>query len=267
MLLIASLLALCAASPAVPASAQNVDVIPRQGNDPVVDRADMLTPSEERLLRDKITGYEDTTSTGIVVVTLPSLGGVPVADYAFALGEQWGVGQEGLDNGAVILVARDDREMFIATGYGLEGSIPDAVAARIYRGTLRPAFRQGRYYAGLSSAVDELIAAARGEYTAEARPARPEGGGVDVATIFILLILAFFVLSALRKGGRGGKNGGSGRRRRRRSSVPFPIIIGGGGGGFSGGGFGGGSGGFGGGGGFGGFGGGSFGGGGAGGGW
>lgn len=246
------------------AHAQGIEVIPPSG-EWVTDQADLLSSSEERLLSQKLAAYADTTSTQIVIVTLPSLDGVPAGDYAVELGREWGVGQEGHDNGAVILVSEGDREMFIATGYGLEGAIPDAVAARIVRNVMRPAFREGRFYAGLSEATDALIAAARGEFEASpATPARDEG--VDAATVFVLIIIAYFVISGLRKGRRGPPGGR--RSRRRRKDVPFPIIIWGGGGHGRGGGFGGFGGGSG-GGGFGGFsgGGGSFGGGGAGGSW
>ena len=270
-----SLLGLLALSLPAPVQAQSVDVIPPP-NPPrlVVDRADMLSSSEERLLEAKLNAYNDTTSTQIVVVTLPDLGGADAGQYATELGEAWGVGQGGKDNGVVILVSRDDRQIFIATGYGLEGAIPDVIASRIYRNIMVPNFREGRVYAGFSEATDALIAAARGEYEAEAPRRGDRGdGGIDLATLFIFLIILFFVISAMRKGGRGGGKGkgrGNGRRYRRGRGMP-PVIIWGGGGGFGGGSSGGGGfggfGGGGGGGGFGGFGGGGFGGGGAGGGW
>ncbi len=257
---------LLALSLAAAARGQRIDVLPPSGQW-VTDAGDLLSPSEERLLTRKLAGYADTTSTQIVVVTVPSLDGVPASDYAVELGRKWGVGQKGKDNGVVILVSRDDRKVFIATGFGLEGAIPDAVASRIVRNILIPNFRQGRYYDGLSAAVDALMRAARGEYTAERTPRGSRDGGPNVTLIFILVIILFFVISAMRdKGGKGGKGG---RRRTYRRHGGPPIIIWGGGfggrhgGGFGGGGFGGG--GFG-GGGFGG-GGGSFGGGGAGGGW
>ena len=195
-------------------------------------------------------------------MTLATTGDVDISTYAFELGETWGVGQAGKDNGAVLLVAVDDRKVFIATGYGLEGAITDAEAGRIIRNVITPNFRQGRFYQGLDEATDALIDAARGEFTADERPRRTPGGGggLDMTTLFILLIIAYFVFNGIRGGG-----GGPGRRGRRRRGGSYPIIIGpgwGGGGswgGSGGGGFGGG--------GFGGFGGGGFGGGGAGGSW
>ncbi len=253
------------ALPGLTAWAQVREVLPPSGQW-VTDRADMLSASEEQMLSRTLAGYADTTSTQIVVVTLPDMAGQDPMEYATALGREWGVGLQGQDNGVVILVSRDDRTITIATGYGLEGSIPDAVADRIRRNIIVPAFRQGRFYDGLAEAVDALILAARGEYRAEQIAERPQAPGMSAATLFVMLVILFFVISALRNGG-GGKGGGRGRKVYRRPGLP-PVIIWGGGGGWSGGG--GGFGGFGGGGGgFGGFGGGggSFGGGGASGGW
>jgi uncharacterized protein len=233
----------------------------------VTDLADMLSSAEERALSVRLATYADTTSTQIVIVTLPSLGGAAASDYAVELGRRWGVGQSGYDNGVVILISSDDRQMFIATGYGIEGAIPDAVASRIYRNILVPNFRQGRFFEGLSQAVDALILAAAGEF--EAAPGKPESEGVNIALIAVFLILVVFIVIALRDARSGGGGGFPPPGRRRHYGEP-PIIIWGGpgtgrrGGGWSSGGLGG----FG-GGGFGGFGGGggSFGGGGAGGGW
>lgn len=238
--------------------AQRVDVIPPSGRW-VTDQADMLSSNEEQMLERQLAGYADTTSTQIVIVTLPDLEDSDPMLYAVELGRVWQVGQADDDNGVVILISRDDRQIAIATGYGLEGAITDATASQIRRQIMVPNFREGRYFEGLSGAVDALILASRGEFTAEDVPDAGRGkGGIDFATVFILMIIMFFILSS-RRGG-GGKGG---RKYRRRTGLPPVIIWGGGGFGSGGGGFGGG--GFG-GGGFGG-GGGSFGGGGASGGW
>jgi len=246
-------------STVLPAQAQRFEVIPSSGHW-VTDNGDMLSTAEEQRLDRKLSRYADTTSTQIVVVTLPNLNGIPPSDYAVELGRRWGVGTKGYNNGAVILLSRDDRKIFIATGYGLEGAIPDAVASQIVRNIMVPNFRQGRFFQGLDAAVDALVLAARGEYQAEPTATnRRRRGGSNFTLFFVLAIIAYFFLTNLRGGG------GSGGRKYRRGSGP-PLIIWGSG--FGSGGFGGGGGGFG-GGGFGGFGGGggSFGGGGAGGGW
>lgn len=204
----------------------------------VSDFGQMLSETERRSLEQKLSAYADSTSNQVIIVTVPNVGGSAISEYAVELGRQWRVGQQEYDNGLVILVSRDDRNVFIATGYGLEGAVPDALAGRIIRSVIVPNFRQGQYYAGLSEAVNIIIAAAAGEY--EALPDQDSDPGVDLVALFVMLIIIFFVINAIKSGGGGG-----GRYRRSRHGGP-PIIIwggggfGGGGGGFSGGGFGGG---------------------------
>lgn len=246
---------------ASPATAQRYDFPPKPDG-PVLDQGNLLSSGEERALARKLAAYEDTSSTAVVVVTLTSLNGAPVDDYAISLGRDWGVGQEGKDNGVVVLVSKNDRKMFIATGYGVEGALPDAIANRIVERVMTPAFRKGDFYAGLDRGTDAIIQATTGEYSAEQEVASSSSDdGVSTTLIYIFLILAYFVGSALWRRGQGKGNGG---KKARRSHGGLPIVIWGGGGSRGGGAFGGG--GFG-GGGFGGFGGGSFGGGGAGGSW
>ena len=252
-------LGLLAAALASPATAQRYDFPPRPDG-PVLDQGNLLASGEERALARKLTAYEDTSSTAIVVVTLTSLDGAPVDDYAISLGREWGVGQEDKDNGVVVLISKNDREMFIATGYGVEGALPDAIANRIVERVMTPAFRSGDFYAGIDRGTDAVIQATAGEYTAEQEVASSDDDGTSTTLIYLFLILAYFVGSAFWRRGRGKKKGAKTSKRGHRG---LPIIIWGGGGsaggGFGGGGMGGG--------GFGGFGGGSFGGGGAGGGW
>jgi uncharacterized protein len=261
ILLLLATVALLAAVWASPALAQRYDFPPRPDG-PVLDQANMLSGGQERALARKLTAYEDTSSTAIVVVLLSSLEGAPVDDYAISLGRDWGVGQEGKDNGVVVLVSKNDRKMFIATGYGVEGALPDAIANRIVERIMTPAFRNGDFYAGIDRGTDAIIQATMGEYTAaEETAVSSSDDGISTTLIYIFLIFAYFIGSSFWRRG-GGKKKGAKTSRRRHGDLPIFIWGGGGSGGFGGGG----GGGFG-GGGFGGFGGGSFGGGGAGGSW
>ena len=237
--------------------------LPARPNPPrlVNDLAGLLQPAEAEALERKLVTYDDSTSSQIAVVTVPTLDGNDIADYAQKLYENWGIGRKGKNNGILILVAQQEHRARIQTGYGLEGAVPDAIAKRIISNTLVPAFKQNQYYAGLDRATDQLIALAKGEYQADPADARPQGqggnpgSGIPFWLIIAVLVLVFFMMRSRGGGGRGGRGGG----------FIAPIIFGGG---FGGGGFGGGGGGFGGGGGgFGGFGGGSSGGGGASGSW
>ena len=279
---VACLLVLTAASAGVP-EAQ----VPREGGDGyetyldvparprpprlVNDLARTLAPAEADALERKLVAYADSTGSQIAVVTVPTTDGADPGDYAAEILRAWGVGRAGVDDGVVLLVATEDREVFIATGYGAETALTDATAGTIVRSVIVPAFRQGRFYAGIDEATTAIAAALAGEFEPPAARSRG-GGGTDVSGLLCLLFLVFVVLVVLSSRHKSPPSSGSGGGRRGRRSGPGVIVIpgfgggfgGGSGSGFGGGGFGGG--GFG-GGGFGGFGGGFGGGGGAGGSW
>lgn len=237
--------------------------LPRKERKLVYDLADILTRQQEAALEQKLVKYSMETSTQIAVVLEESLEGEDPFTYAQRLAETWGIGGKANDNGILLLVSEQDREIRIQTGYGTEGFLPDATASRIIREVLRPAFRQNDYYGGLNRATDIMMDLGQGEY--EGTGPSSGGGLPDWAIILGFIVLIIF-LSWLTHhdddddGGyyRGGRYDMPDRRYRRRGgrTVIFP------GGGFGGGSFGGGGGG-----GFGGFGGGGFGGGGAGGSW
>lgn len=247
---------------AMSASGQQVRVIEPTGQW-VTDRGDFLAVAEELDLARRLAGFADTTSTQIIIVTLKDLGGAPVSDYAFELGRKWQVGQADKDNGVVILLSRQESKVFIATGYGIEGAIPDAIAGRIVRNVMIPRFKQGQFFDGLRAGADAVMLASSGEFTAdEVAPSRRRSEPRPLAGILIIGFILYSIISGFRN---RGKHGGGGRHYRRSSGL-LPILLWSAlgasrGGGFGGGGFGGG--------GFGGFGGGGggFGGGGAGGSW
>ena len=247
--------------------------IPEKPNPPrlVNDFAGLLNANEISALEQKLVAFSDSTSTQIAIVIVRDLGGYDKADYAQRLGEKWGIGQKGKNNGVLILVktktADSKGEVFITAGYGLEGAIPDLTCEEIVDNEVLPAFRQDEYYRGLDKATSTLMALARGEFTADQYGKRVNkvAGKAAPAGIFVII---FIIIMILRNSGRSNHNNIS------RSGLPFWMLLGlmnsgrdshnGSWGGFSGGGgFGGGGGG----GGFGGFGGGGFGGGGAGGSW
>lgn len=229
----------------------------------VNDLADVLAHDEEQRLENQLVHFARNTSTQIVVVTVNDLQGYDPSDFAFQIGEKWGVGQSQDNNGIVVLVKPkrgDDRgQVFVATGYGLEGVLPDAIVNReIVDNEMIPYFRQNDYYKGLESGLNVIMDITRGEYTAEYYAENYAGKTGSIIPFLFFIILFFIIMPIL-----------SGRRRRFYSpgkSLPFWLALGmlsgsgrSHGGSFSN--FSSGSGGFG------GFGGGSFGGGGAGGSW
>lgn len=237
--------------------------IPDRPNPPklVNDFAGVLNSNENSQLEGALVRFASESSTQIVVVTVADLEGRDPGDYAVRLGEKWGVGQKGKDNGIIVLVkpkkGNQKGQVFIATGYGLEGVLPDAIVNRtIVDNEMIPHFKQDDYFGGLVSGIKVMMDITKGEYTAEnyQKNVKAEQGSAVPFFIFIVVIIISFF--------------GRGRRRRFYSpgrSLPFWLAMGMmSGGRSSGGSFGNFSSG---GGGFGGFGGGGFGGGGAGGSW
>ena len=128
----------------------------------VVDTADMLSAEVEAVLTERLAAHEDSTGNQIAVLTIPSLRGEVLEPYATEVFRTWGLGDAEANNGVLLLVARDDRKIRIEVGYGLEGAIPDVLAARIIRNEMTPRFRDGDAEGGTLAAVDALITAAEG---------------------------------------------------------------------------------------------------------
>lgn len=244
------------------------DDFPQQQNPPrlVNDFANMMSRDQQADLEQLLLNYEKSTSTQIAIVTVPSLNDHDVSEYAIELAHRWQIGQSKKNNGVLILASSGDRKMWIATGYGMEGVLPDGLVGRIVRNDMAPEFKAGNYYQGFKNAVNAIEAASKGEYTNEDKGKDDRKGS---PAIFIVLVIIIIIVLAVIKGG-GGRGGGGNYMSRRGGDFLTGAILGSllNGGGRSSGGFGGGfGGGSSGGGGFGGFGGGGFGGGGAGGSW
>ena len=269
---------------AVPAAAQ--PSFPERGTAPVLDQANIIDDATEAELTRKLDDFEERNQRQFVIATVDSLQGYDIAEYGYQLGRYWHLGDAENDDGIILLVAPNERQMRVEVGYGLEGIIPDGLAFEYVEG-MKPYFRDGDFSGGISWGADEIIkqlelppeeAAQIAQNAERTTEKRESSGGFPLGgLIWFAFVFFFFILPILR---------GGGRRRRRYRRGPWgdtarDIILWeagkaiargfddrgggwGGGGGFGGGGFGGG--GFGGGGGFSG-GGGSFGGGGASGGW
>jgi len=123
----------------------------------ITDLANVIDAGTEADLDRRIDGLEQKTSSEIAVVTVPSLDGVPVEDYAVRLFKEWGVGQARQDNGVLVLVAPNEREMRIEVGYGLEGILPDGLAGQIIREQFIPRFREDDYNGGIRDGVVRVI--------------------------------------------------------------------------------------------------------------
>lgn len=236
----------------------------------VNDFASVFSYSQRQDLEYRLVSFSEKTSNRIVVVTVNDLGGYDPSEFAYDLGEKWGVGSEKFDNGIVILIKpkseRSGGQVFIAVGYGLEGVVPDAAAKRIIETKMIPHFKENDYYSAVDEALNVLLPMVSGEITYDEWAGSSKGDtGIGLGAIIAIIIFVIYIISSRKKGGKGG-NGGGGDGIDPLAAFILGSALGrhsgggfGGGGSFGGGGFGGGF--------RGGFGGGGFGGGGAGGSW
>jgi len=211
----------------------------------VVDQAGVLDVATVQKLTAGLAAHERATSNQVVVVTLRSLEGYEIADYGYRLGRAWGIGQEGRNNGALLIVAPTERKVRIEVGYGLEGSLTDAASRLIIENEILPAFRDGDLTGGIVRGTNAILQTIAGTYAPLPKEADGDIADRMVALFPIALFLLFFLMAVR------GEGGGPRTGRRRRRGVFYGGGLAGGAGGFgggSGGGFGGGGGGFGGGG-------------------
>lgn len=238
-------------------------LLQQKPNKLVNDYTTTLTADQQQVLEQKLVAFDDSTSTQIAVVIIPTLNGNDVSDYGVRLGRAWGIGGKERNNGVLLLIvngdkANGDRKLYIGTGYGVEGALPDITAKHIIDDVIVPNFKGDDYYRGIEEGTDAIMQAVKGEYKApEGYNSRKNKGGIGRIIFIIFIIVIFLAIS----GGKGG--GGSFMSRRGFAAWTIANMLSGGGG--RGGGWSGGGGSSG--GGFGGFGGGSFGGGGASGSW
>jgi len=132
----------------------------------VVDEAGILTPAFKTEISAQLAAHEQSTTNQIVVVTLTSLQGYDIADFANQLFRHWGIGQKGRNNGVLLIVVPNERKLRIEVGYGLEGALTDAESHSIIERAIKPPFRQGNYEQGIRAGVGAVLAAIEGEYQA-----------------------------------------------------------------------------------------------------
>ncbi|HEV2478384.1 MAG TPA: TPM domain-containing protein [Puia sp.] len=200
---------------AIPATIFAQDV-PAKPNPPrrVNDFAHVMTPDQVDALESKLVAFNDSTTSDIVIVTVPDIGNSSIEDYALKILRSWGVGDKKNNNGVVILADIKDHSVYIAIGYGLEGAIPDITAKAIVDNEIIPNFREGgndNYYRGFDQATNALIKAAAGQYKApegyaQGRHRHSNGSGNAIGFFIIILIIIFIIFR--RRGGGGGGGGG-----------------------------------------------------------
>lgn len=223
---------------AIFSSAYNVPPKPEGNTRYINDFANLLSNEEESYLNQKLQKYWDSTSTDLVVVTLETLNGEEAFDVGLKIYNTWGIGTEAKDNGVLILIAYENndpakRKIWITTGKGAEGFLPDGATGSIIREVMAPAFKEKMYGKGINDAIDQIIARSKGEYKNTEKAPRKK-----MPVWLIIIIVIILVILFTRNSGPGSYTYGG--RGLFGPSTMWGGFGGGGGGGWSGG-FGGGS--------------------------
>lgn len=188
------------------------------------DFAGMFSPGERESLESRLLELNERTSVQFAVVTVKSLDGVSIEEYAVKLFEKWGIGEKGKDNGLLLLVARDEREMRFEVGYGLEGVLPDAFCGRVIDEVLTPHFKSGDYAGGIRAAISAI--GARLEGSGEFAPGEGRAAGKSrrqndlIPALITLAIILLFLYSGNRRRQVHSPGGDAGS-----GPLPRPIFT------------------------------------------
>ena len=165
----------------------------------VADLTATLTKEQTASLEQMLQSFEARKGSQIAVLMVPTTEPEAIEQYALRVAERWKIGRKNVDDGAILVVAKNDRALRIEVGYGLEGALNDATASRIIREAIAPRFREGDYYGGINAGVDRMLRVIDGEPLPDpAKPVPQVGGGLG-QSLPILLVLAMVVGGLLRR--------------------------------------------------------------------
>ncbi|MBR9758328.1 MAG: TPM domain-containing protein [Algicola sp.] len=200
----------------------NIPDIPKEQTS-VYDYVNLLSDSQKTQLERKLIRYSDTTSTQIVIAIIATTKGENIGLLAPRWAHKWGIGQAKEDNGVFILLANNDRKIWISPGYGVEHKLTAGITGELVRNIIIPEFKRGDFYSGLDKGADAIFEVLQGEYQSTPKPKN----GSPVSAFFpFLFILFVIVLIALSKNKRnGGKGNGSGGRKQDGFSIWDAIIL------------------------------------------
>jgi uncharacterized protein len=159
----------------------------------VNDYGFMLSAATVQQLEGSLQAFEANQSTQIVVLTIPSLEGEVLEEFSIRVAEQWKIGHEGLDNGAILIIAKSERKLRIEVGYGLEGTLTDLRSGRIIRDIIVPQFKQGNFDQGVINGVSAMMSVVRGEFSAADAPPRT-GNSDETEGLLVMLIATLFFI-------------------------------------------------------------------------
>jgi len=175
----------------LPFAAHSLEVPKLQGY--VNDYAGMISPSAKSKIEEELRAFENSDSTQIVILTIPSLEGGNIEEFGIKAGETWKIGQQGKDNGILFIVSKQERKIRVEVGRGLEGKLTDLMAGRIIDLVITPRFKRGDFDGGFMAGVSALIDATRGEFQAEQRSVQRSQKGLPPFMTF-LLFFGMFIL-------------------------------------------------------------------------
>ena len=190
-------------------SAQNE--IPPRPNPPklVNDLTNTLNNAEKQQLERKLVAYNDTTSTQVVILLVPTYGQYEPNQYGVEVFDKWRIGEKGKDNGLLITVSIQDKKMFINTGYGLEDVVPDGAASTIINEYMKPAFRNNNYYGGLDKATTVIFDLAAGKYSTDKITSNDVGKGISLGAFLVFFLIIITIISRIRRVRNHHMGGGS----------------------------------------------------------
>lgn len=178
------------------AAADEIAVPPLKAR--VTDLTGTLQPDQQATLEQTLQAFENTKGSQIAVLIVPTTQPEAIEQYAIRVAEAWKLGRKGVDDGVLLLIARNDRKLRIEVGYGLEGAIPDAVAKRIVSEVIAPHFKQDDYFGGIRAGVERIIKVVEGEPLPEKESSRSKGSGFSGDWLAIGFVLAAVVGGAMR---------------------------------------------------------------------
>jgi uncharacterized protein len=161
----------------------------------VTDLTGTLTPEQQSALESRLRQFSERKGSQLAVLIVPTTAPETIEAYSLRVVEQWKVGRKKVDDGALLLVAKDDRALRIEVGYGLEGALPDAIAKRIISEVIAPRFKDGDYFGGIDAGTDRIMRIIDGEPLPAATP--PAEPGLDVGRLLPLVLLVAFALGGV----------------------------------------------------------------------
>ncbi|MBI5657681.1 MAG: TPM domain-containing protein, partial [Geobacter sp.] len=159
----------------------------------VNDYAGMLSPAAVQTLEQRLAELEQSDSTQVVVLTVPTIDGENIEQFGIRVAEAWRIGQKGLDNGAILLIAKQERKVRIEVGRGLEGKLTDLMAGRIIRDVITPRFKAQDFDGGVLAGVEAIAATVKGEYQTRQRDIRQGRQGFHPSVTLLLFLLVGIV--------------------------------------------------------------------------